>query len=229
MYQICPYSTFLKKTAMHSIAIADDQDLIRKLVVQIIRDQYNLLFEAGSAESLLRFLKANPIGRHPNLILLDISMEGMTGIEALSPIKEINPDIKVIMLTSFDDDDKVFAAIQNGADGYCIKDEMQNRLLQCLEDVVDGGSYMSPGIARKAMHYMQAHYIPSKVQEKNPLSTRETEVLTFVIQGETAGDIAEKLFVSTTTVKTHIYNVYKKLRVTNKMEAANLVRSKGWI
>lgn len=211
-----------------TIALADDHEMIRQVVRNLTTGHYSIVYEAASAESLLRFLQANPATRHPAMALLDIEMGGMSGIEAIRKVKEINPSIKVIMLTSFDDDDKVFSAIRQGADAYIIKTDMDHRLLTCLQDVEAGGSYMSPGVARKAMQFMLQHAVPEP-DAGNPLSTREIEILKLVISGETAADIAGQLFISATTVKTHIYNVYKKLQVTNKMEAANLVRSKGWV
>lgn len=211
-----------------TIALADDHEMIRQVVRNLTTGHYSIVYEAASAESLLRFLQANPATRHPAMALLDIEMGGMSGIEAIRKVKEINPSIKVIMLTSFDDDDKVFSAIRQGADAYIIKTDMDHRLLTCLQDVEAGGSYMSPGVARKAMQFMLQHTVPEP-DAGNPLSTREIEILKLVISGETAADIAGQLFISATTVKTHIYNVYKKLQVTNKMEAANLVRSKGWV
>ncbi len=211
-----------------TIALADDHEMIRQVVRNLTTGHYSIVYEAASAESLLRFLQANPATRHPAMALLDIEMGDMSGIEAIRKVKEINPSIKVIMLTSFDDDDKVFSAIRQGADAYIIKTDMDHRLLTCLQDVEAGGSYMSPGVARKAMQFMLQHTVPEP-DAGNPLSTREIEILKLVISGETAADIAGQLFISATTVKTHIYNVYKKLQVTNKMEAANLVRSKGWV
>ncbi len=211
------------------IAFAEDQEIIRRMITQMLSPEHQIIFSASSAEALIRFLQANPAHRHPQLVLMDISLEGMNGIEATSILKKLNPEIKVIMLTSFDDDDMVFEAIQNGADGYCIKDEMALKLAGCIEDVKNGGSYMSPGIARKAMNYLQKTYVPEKMKENNPLSRREVEVLRMVINGEPATEIAGELNLSLATIKSHVYNIYQKLHVKNKMEAANLVRIKGWV
>ncbi|MCU0374902.1 MAG: response regulator transcription factor [Chitinophagaceae bacterium] len=212
-----------------TVAFADDQEIIRRMLTDLLQPHHQLIFAASSAEALLRFLQANPASRHPGLVLMDISMDGMSGIEATKKVKALNTAIKVVMLTSFDDDEKVFEAIRYGADGYCIKNEMNEKLLGCIEDVGLGGSYMSAGIARKAMQYLQKNYVPQVLQPDSPLSSRETEVLRLVISGETSSDIATQLHVSLSTIKTHIYNIYQKLHVSNKMEAANLVKSKGWI
>lgn len=212
-----------------TIALAEDQDVIRRMIADMLLGEHSIVFAGTSAEALLRFLHVNPESRLPELILLDISMDGMSGIEAAGIIKETYPAIKVIMLTSFDNDEMVFAAIQNGADGYCIKDEMAEKLLGCIHDVGSGGSYMSPGVARKAMQYLQKAYVPATPHSESPLSKRETEVLRLLINGESAAEIAETLFVSQATVKTHVYNIYQKLHVNNRMEAANLARSKGWV
>jgi DNA-binding NarL/FixJ family response regulator len=211
------------------IAFVEDQEIIRRIITKMVESKHQIIFSASTAEALIRFLNANPAHRHPELVLMDISLDGMNGIEATGLLKKINPKIKIIMLTSFDDDEMVFEAIQNGADGYCIKDEMAIKLLGCIEDVGSGGSYMSPGVARKAMNYLQKTYIPEKLKENNPLSQREIEVLRMAINGEPANQIAAGLHVSLATVKSHFYNIYQKLHVKNKMEAANLVRSKGWV
>lgn len=214
---------------MVQIAIVDDNDMLRQAVMQKLEEGFSVLYEASSGASLLRYLRGNAPAQHPQVILMDIAMEGMDGIETTAWVKEINPAIKVVMLTVFEDEDKVLSAIKVGADGYCIKDEKRERLVTCIYDVLEGGSYMSPVVARKAMRYLQQSYLPPAPGNTNPLSKREQEILQLVINGKSYQHIADDLFISLSTVKTHIYNIYEKLHVSNKMEAARVVMDKRWM
>ena len=108
---------------MITVAVTDDNELLRGNIVERLKDDFHIIFEASSAKAMLRHLKANDTLHHPQIILMDIEMDEMNGIEATRQVKEINPGIKVIMLTVFEDDDKVLNAIKAGADGYLIKDE----------------------------------------------------------------------------------------------------------
>ena len=215
---------------MITVAITDDNDIIRNSVVRRLKDSFRFVYEASSAESMLRFLKQNPPVVHPQVILMDIEMGEIDGIEATAMVKELNPSIKVVMLTVFEDDEKIMNAIKAGADGYCVKDEKKERIAECLTDVVDGGSYMSPAVARKAMKYLQQTYMPvSAAAGNNPLTHREQEILLLVVNGQKYADIAQQLFVSLATIKTHIYHIYEKLQVGNKLQAMQLAKQKGWL
>ncbi len=120
-------------------------------------------------------------------------------------------------------------AIKAGEDCYLVKDEKKERLIECINDVMQGGSYLSPSVAAKAMKYLQKNYVPEKAAPGNPLSKREQEILQCVIDGHTYNDIAKKLFISMATVKTHIYHIYEKLHVNNKIEAAKKATGNRWI
>ncbi len=214
---------------MITVAITDDNDIIRNSVIRRLKEGVRFVYEASSAESMLRFLKSNPFTVHPQVILMDIEMGEIDGIEATAMVKEMNPAIKVVMLTVFEDDEKIMNAIKAGADGYCVKDEKKDRILECINDVVTGGSYMSPSVARKAMKYLQQSYTPISATTENPLTKRETEILQMVINGNKYADIGQSLFISTATVKTHVYHIYEKLHVGNKMQAMQLAKQKGWL
>lgn len=214
---------------MFTIAITDDNDMLRKNISERLKNNFQVVFEASSAKSLLRFLKSNDTSHQPQVVLMDIEMDEMNGIEATKQVKELYPSIKVIMLTVFEDDEKILNAIKAGADGYLVKDEKKERIIECIEDVMKGGSYLSPSVAAKAMKYLQKNYIPEKAAPGNPLSKREQEILQFIIDGNTYHDIASKLFISMATVKTHIYHIYEKLHVNNKIEAAKKASGNRWI
>ncbi len=214
---------------MITIAVTDDNELLRRNIIERLKDDFQIIFEASSAKAMLRFLKVNELLQHPHVILMDIEMDEMNGIEATRQVKEINPVIKVIMLTVFEDDDKVLNAIKAGADGYLIKDEKKERIIECILDVINGGSYMSPSVAIKTLKYLQKNYIPREAVPGNPLTHREQEILQLIIDGSSYSDIAAKLFISMATVKSHIYHIYEKLHVGNKIEAAKKATSNRWI
>lgn len=214
---------------MITIAVTDDNELLRRNIIERLKDEFQVLFEASSAKAMLRFLNTNKTADHPNVILMDIEMDEMDGIEATRQIKEIDPAVKVIMLTVFEDDLKVLNAIKAGADGYLIKDEKKERIIECILDVMNGGSYMSPSVAIKILQHLQKNYIPKEAVPGNPLSHREQEILQLIIDGNSYSEIASKLFISISTVKSHIYHIYEKLHVSNKIEAAKKATSNRWL
>lgn len=214
---------------MITIAVTDDNELLRRNIIDRLKDDFRIVFEASSAHAMLRYLTTHTLGDHPDVILMDIEMDEVNGIEATRQIKEIDPIIKVIMLTVFEDDDKVLNAIKAGADGYLIKDEKKERIIECILDVMNGGSYMSPSVAIKTLKYLQKNYIPKEAVPGNPLSHREQEILQLIIEGHSYAEIATKLFISMSTVKSHIYHIYEKLHVSNKIEAARKATSNRWL
>ncbi|MEO6540508.1 MAG: response regulator transcription factor [Ferruginibacter sp.] len=149
----------------------------------------------------------------PDVVLMDINMPISDGIEGLKKIKENFPHIKVLMQTVFDDSDKVFDCIRNGASGYILKKDSPQRILQAIQEVYDGGAVMNPGIALKVLDYFQ----PQKLN--NPLSVRETEVLKLLADGLSYKMVADKLFLSFNTVNTHVKHIYEKLHVSSLGEA----------
>jgi DNA-binding NarL/FixJ family response regulator len=149
----------------------------------------------------------------PEVVLMDINMPQADGISGLKEIKKNYPHIKVLMQTVFDDTDKIFECIRNGASGYILKKDSPQRILQAIQEVYDGGAVMNPGIALKVLDYFQ----PQKIN--NPLSNRETEVLKHLADGNSYKMVADKLFLSFNTVNTHVKHIYEKLHVSSLGEA----------
>ena len=149
----------------------------------------------------------------PDVVLMDINMPVSDGIEGLKKIKENFPHIKVLMQTVFDDSDKVFDCIRNGASGYILKKDSPQRILQAIQEVYEGGAVMNPGIALKVLDYFK----PQKVNTQ--LSGRETEVLKLLADGLSYKMVADKLFLSFNTVNTHVKHIYEKLHVSSLGEA----------
>jgi DNA-binding NarL/FixJ family response regulator len=153
----------------------------------------------------------------PDVILLDIQLPGINGIDAIPMIKRLLPKVQIIILTVFEFEKQIFQALQNGASGYITKDSSSSKIFDAIREVREGGGPMSMKIARMVI----------KSFEKNthsPLSKRETEILSLVMDGKKRNEIAEELFIESATVKTHIKNIYAKLDVNSRSEAINVAR-----
>ena len=157
----------------------------------------------------------------PDIILMDIEMPAMTGIEAVKAIKKEFPNIQVLMQTVFEDDDRVFDSICAGASGYILKNYLNTKLIESIQELQYGGSPMSPSIARKVMSKLQLHantIRPEKAPEYR-LTPREKEVLACVVNGLSYKMIADQLNISYETVRSHIKKIYEKLHVASLTEA----------
>jgi len=213
------------------IGIVDDKPQNRLSLAERINysDDIEVVLTASNGNDFLEQMKSLPEGKHPAVVLMDIEMPGMDGIETVRAGKQLYPSVKFLMLTVFDDDDKIFEAIKAGAGGYLLKDEKVPVIIDCIEQLQEvGGAPMSPRIARKAFDLLMKASMPAKEEvsseEKNDyhLSVRETEVLKLVVDGFDYKAIAEKLFLSSHTVRKHIANIYHKLHVTSKAQAIKL-------
>lgn len=152
-----------------------------------------------------------------DVILLDIGLPGISGIEAISQLKKKLPNVKIIMLTVFDDDDNILKAILAGADGYLLKKSSPIKILSSLEEAVTDGSPMTATVAKKIIELFK-NYVPVKTEDFY-LSERELEVLDLIVTGFDNNEIADKLFISIQTVRNHIRHIYEKLHVHSKSQA----------
>jgi len=166
-------------------------------------------------------LKAMELGDLPDVVLMDISMPGMDGIEATRLAKEKYPDLKILMLTVMDDEKKLFEALKAGASGYLLKEIKPHLLINAIDDVLEGGLPLSPSLASMALNYLKEK---PKTQEllspgMEKLSKREQEVLQWLKKGMSVRQIGEQLFISDKTVRKHLEHIYEKLQVHSGREA----------
>jgi DNA-binding NarL/FixJ family response regulator len=153
---------------------------------------------------------------HPQMVIMDIDMPGIGGIEGVKKIKQHYPEVKVVMHTVFDDDNRIFDSICAGADGYLLKNTPPLKLIQSLQDLMEGGVAMSPFVAQKVFQFFRNN---NKVQDDFYLTSREKEILEFLVKGNSYKMIADKSGISIDTVKKHLQNIYHKLHVNCGTEA----------
>lgn len=214
-----------------SIAIVDDKVQNRVSLAEKIKysKEIEVLFTASNGEDFLAQMKQRKI--FPQAVLMDIEMPVVNGIDAVSIGASLYPDTKFIMLTVFDDEDKIFEAIRAGASGYLLKDDKVDVIIQSIIELIkEGGAPMSPGIARKALVLLsKANVEVDKTKDDHmDLSDREMEVLKLLVEGYDFRNTAEKLFISPHTVRKHIGKIYEKLHVNSKAQVINLALKKKW-
>lgn len=203
------------------IAIFDDNKNIRDSIQLLLQTEPD--FEVVGCFSHVLDCVEDVKNSKPDIVLMDIEMPGMTGIQAVHAIKKEFPQVLVLMQTVFEDDDRVFDSICAGASGYLLKNFLNTRLVESIKEVQYGGSPMSPSIARKVFNKMQAlsmHVKPEAAPEYN-LTAREKEVLSCIVDGLAYKMIADKLFISYETVRSHVKKIYEKLHVASLTEVVS--------
>ena len=203
-----------------SVAIVEDNHDIRNALEQIIdmADGYTL---AGSCVNGEEAVINIPIYK-PNVVLMDINLGGISGIEAVRLLKEEQPDILFMMCTVYEEDEKIFEALNAGANGYVLKKTAPDKLLESIKELYEGGAPMSSQIARKVVTTFQNKTaMATPVNSLAVLSKREKEILEALSKGLLYKEIADQLFISPQTVRKHVYHIYEKLHVGNRIEAVN--------
>lgn len=209
------YMNFNAKVKIRSIAIVEDDDKVRKY----LEEQIHLLIDVEElrvfkdAESALKQLTISPA----DIALFDIQLPGMNGIECIRRLKMVHPKTQMMVLTVYDNAENIFDALKAGAASYLLKTTPADKLVEAIFELYHGGSPMSSQIARKVI---EAFAIKEKTNEHfQALTRREQEMLEQLSRGYRYKEIAEKLFISMETVRTHIRNIYEKLQVNNRIEA----------
>lgn len=218
------------------IALAEDNMVNRNTFMQKLKvtDKLDLVFSASSGNECLEQLKGLPHGSMPQVIFMDIEMPGIDGIETIRIAKSLYPQLHFIVLTVFDDEEKLFEAIKAGASGYLLKHEPAAVLQDAVINVVEyGGAPMSPAIARKTLKMLSQvadtakEPVPGTLPET--ITEREQEILQLMVNGWDAKRICVALNISVLTVRKHIANIYEKLHVNSKAQVISLAHKNKWV
>ncbi len=219
------------------IGYVDDKAINRQSFVHKIKmlKDAQIVIMACNGNDYLNQLKGMPHSQFPDIAFIDLEMPEMGGIQTIGISKALYPNIKCVVLTVFDDDDKIFEAIKAGANGYLLKDESATSIEDAIQNILQfGGAPMSPGIARKAFNLLvNAQVTFPNNNEQNEisdevLSTREKEILHYTTYGWDAKRIGAELDISVHTVRKHIANIYQKLHVTSKAQIIQLAYKNNW-
>jgi len=200
------------------ILLVEDHAVVRAGLRALLPTEPGLEVVGEAADGLEAVQHARTL--QPDVILLDLVMPRQDGLAALPQIKQASPDSRIIVLTSFADDEKVFAAIKAGAVGYLLKDASPEELLQAIRNVYHGEVSLSPFIAQKLMRELNRPATQPSAEDEDPLTEREEEVLRLVAQGLLNHEIARQLSISERTVRTHISHILDKLHLVNRTQAA---------
>lgn len=204
-----------------SVCIVDDNKELRNALEEIIvmAEGFNCIATIGTAEEAINQI---PLLR-PDVVLMDINLGSKkNGIDCVKILKQRLPDINFMMCTVYEENEKIFEALSAGASGYILKKTNPTRLLEAIRELYDGGAPMSSQIARKVVAVFQHQVVDHSARESlNVLSVREKEILEFLSRGLMYKEIAAQLFISVETVRKHVYHVYEKLHVNNRVAAVN--------
>ena len=216
-----------------NIAIVDDKLIVRRAIRDKLSSspEMKVVMEGCNGEDFLEKIKELNEGSFPAIILIDLEMPGMDGIQTIAVASMLYPNLKFIVLTVFDNSEKIFEAIKAGANGYLLKDDDAINLQDAILNVVNFDAVpMSPAIARKTLGLLKTGLPQTSGNSLSGLlSIREKDVLQQLVEGLDYREIAEKLFISPATVRTHISNIYQKLHVTSKAQAIKMAYKNSWL
>jgi DNA-binding NarL/FixJ family response regulator len=200
---------------VYNLIVFEDNKRLRHSLELLLNDEaiFNVVGSFANCDDALYEVEKYKA----DLVIMDIDMPGIGGIEGVRQIKSYFPTVKIVMHTAFDDDNRIFESICAGADGYLLKNISPSLLLTSLEDVMLGGSPMSPHVAKKVFQYFRN--LPVKNDEVFDLTDREKEILALLVEGNSYKMIAAKCFIANDTVKKHLHNIYAKLHVNSGTEA----------
>lgn len=212
---------------MIKVIVVEDIKIVREGLAALIdgTPEFTCVNAYDSCESLLLELKQI----EPDVILLDIQLNGMSGIEGIGKIKEISSNINIIMLTVHEDSKNIFEALMAGATGYMLKTTPPVQIIDAIREANNGGSPMNASIANKVINLMRISHSDKQSDDKIDLSDRETEILQKISLGTGYKKIADEMFISIHTVRYHIRNIYEKMQVHSQSEAVSIALRKGLI
>ena len=219
------------------VAVVEDHDGLRDRLVQQLAffDAVELVLVSDSGDAFLADLEVRERsgGTIPQVVLMDIEMPGRDGIATTAELKKIWVGIEVLILTVYEDEDKIFAAVQAGASGYLLKDAGPEAIVEAVGEIAAGGAPTSPLVARKLLGYVRSHQEQASRSEAAAeairLTPREGEVLGLLVEDETEADIADHLGISPHTIRTHVKNLYAKLQVHSRAQAVRAAFERGLV
>jgi DNA-binding NarL/FixJ family response regulator len=212
---------------MITVMIVEDNDAIREGLKQLISgtEGYSCIGAYSESEKMLKEVEALT----PDVLLMDLGLPGMGGIEGIKHAKSLLPDLTILVLTVYDENERIFDAICAGACGYLVKKTPPSKLLEAIKDAFEGGAPMSSNIARKVIDFFQLKKPISSEKSTYFLTPREKEILKGLVEGRSFKAIADSLFISIETVRFHFRNIYKKLHVHSQSEAVAKAIKEGII
>jgi DNA-binding NarL/FixJ family response regulator len=202
------------------IVIIEDDDTIRNSYAYLLNNEPD--FEISGTYPSFELAEKKLTEDSPDVILLDVQLPGIRGVDSIPAIKKILPEVHVIILTVYESEEIIFTALRNGASGYLTKNISSEKVIEAIKEVMDGGGPMSTGIAKLVMKSFQKN-------PASPLTKRETQILGGIAEGKSRNKIANELIIDVETVKTHIKNIYHKLNVNSKDEAIRIARESRYI
>ncbi len=205
----------MRNGTFEKIAIVEDDSKVREQIVQLINqsEEFRCAGAFASAEEGLSHIPA----LKPAMVLMDIHLPGMSGIDCAARLRALMPELRILILTVFEESDKIFQALRSGADGYLVKRDVPSKLIQSIRELKDGGSPISSNIARKVIQHFRL--IGPESPPASKLSSREQEILDLLIAGKYYKEVADALGIGQETVKTHVHHIFAKLRVRTRSEA----------
>jgi DNA-binding NarL/FixJ family response regulator len=212
------------------VFVVEDQVKILRSQLRLLEEQPDLeiVGTALSGEAALEQVAAAA----PDVILLDLGLPGMSGIDVTRQVKERWPRVEILIFTIFDEEDRVLEAVKAGASGYLLKGSSADKIVEAIKEVRGGGTVIQPNLARRLLRHFRVGEPPPPAPpdpDPNPLSERETEILQLIAKGVSNSEAAKVLGLSKATIRTHLEHIYKKLEVTNRVEAVTEGIRKGLI
>ena len=206
---------------MTKVAIVEDNRTTREGLETIVNmsSDFHCIATCATAEEALRVLPSHA----PEMVLMDIQLPNMSGVECVARLKELLPEVKAIMVTVYEDPDRIYSALRAGASGYLLKRSTPEEVLNAMREVQQGGGAMSGEIARKVIGYFREQV--TTTEEVDQLTAREREVLELVVNGMSNKEIADRLNVTLAAVRFHLKHIYQKLHVHSRTEAVLKVRT----
>jgi DNA-binding NarL/FixJ family response regulator len=207
--------------------IVDDHQIVREGLKTILQDDpdFEVVAESGSAKGLAQLARRT----HPDIVLLDARMPGVSGADACRQLTAANPDLAVLIVSSYSDDQLVEECIRAGARGYVIKDIERLSLKDSIRAVYGGGGAVSPAIAAKVLNRLRTKEELASTEPSSPLSHTQLEILRLIAAGFSNREIASRIHLSENTIKSHVQEIFRKLDVGNRVEAALRASKEGWL